>query len=554
MFGILRRPSRVDSSPPTGVAAGKALARIASRLNAAFDLDRVLAMVCGEAAEVLDAPGALLLLQDPGRDLLVPAATHGLPPSWTRSYRPLPRRAYDPLLARRGPLFVIPDVREETGLPHARLHDRCDIRTKLVATLDVGGEFVGILILYTFGEPRRFSAEQLELLQGFADHAALAIVNARLHDDSRQRLRRLESLRALDLAVTASIDTQVILSVFLDQVTAEAGVDAACVLLSAPYTQSLDFAAGKGFLTPLIESTRVPLGDCLAGRAALRRSLLYCNDLRVADQAVFRRRRLLQEERFVAYCAVPLVRRGKVSGVLEVFRRAEAEFEPEWLEFIESLARRAAIALDNASLVAHLRSANDGLVHAYDVTLAGWAMHLEERGIEATGHNYRVAANSVVLGKTMGLDGEELEHLRRGALLHDIGETGMPDSLFLKPGPLTYREKQIVRQHPMRAQELLSSVDYLRPALEVVVCHHERLDGDGYPRGLRGDQIPLAARIFSVVDVWDSLLSDRPYRCAWTKDKAVEHILERAGHDYDRDVATTFLTLVDRNEVLVPSA
>jgi HD-GYP domain-containing protein (c-di-GMP phosphodiesterase class II) len=510
-------------------------------------------MVCGEAAEVLNAPGALLLLQDPGRGVLVPAATHGLPPSWTRSYRPLPRRAYDALLAKRGPLFVIPDVRQESGLPHARLHDRCDIRTKLVATLDVGGEFVGILILYTFGEPRRFSAEQLELLQGFADHAALAIVNARLHADSKQRLRRLESLRALDLAVTASVDTQVILSVLLDQVTAEAGVDAACVLLSAPYTQSLDFAAGKGFLTTLIESTRIPLGDCLAGRAALRRSLLYCNDLRVTDDAVFRRRRLLQEERFVAYCAVPLVRRGKVSGVLEIFRRAEGEFEPEWLEFIESLARRAAVALDNASLVAQLRRAKDGLVHAYDVTLAGWAMDLEQRGIEASGHNYRVAANSVALGRSMGLDGEDLEHLRRGALLHDIGQTGMPDSVFLKPGPLSYREKQLVRQHPIRAQDLLSSVDYLRPALEVAFCHHERLDGEGYPRGLRGGQIPLAARIFSVVDVWDSLLSDRPYRPAWSKEKAVEHILDRAGHDFDRDIAATFLALVNRNEVLAPT-
>jgi HD-GYP domain-containing protein (c-di-GMP phosphodiesterase class II) len=133
------------------------------------------------------------------------------------------------------------------------------------------------------------------------------------------------------------------------------------------------------------------------------------------------------------------------------------------------------------------------------------------------------------LGRAMGMSEEELVHVRRGALLHDVGKMGIPDNILLKPGPLTEREWGVMRRHPTLAYELLSPIEFLRPAIDIPYCHHERWDGSGYPRGLTHEQIPLAARVFAIVDVWDSLRSDRPYRDAWAEERTRAHIWDKAG-------------------------
>ena len=143
----------------------------------------------------------------------------------------------------------------------------------------------------------------------------------------------------------------------------------------------------------------------------------------------------------------------------------------------------------------------------------------------------------------MGINGKNLGHIRRGALLHDIGKMGIPDSIIQKPGKLTDEEWQIMWQHPVYAHEWLSPIEFLRPALEIPYCHHERWDGTGYPRGLEGEQIPLEARIFAIVDVWDALRSDRPYRKTWSKEKTLAHIKEQSGKHFDPQVVDVFLEL-----------
>jgi HD-GYP domain-containing protein (c-di-GMP phosphodiesterase class II) len=150
---------------------------------------------------------------------------------------------------------------------------------------------------------------------------------------------------------------------------------------------------------------------------------------------------------------------------------------------------------------------------------------------------------TVELAQRMGINDEELVHMRRGALLHDIGKMGVPDGILLKPGALTADEWVIMRQHPAFAYELLYPVHYLRPALDIPYCHHEKWDGSGYPRGLKGEQIPRSARIFAVVDVWDALRSDRPYRPAWPVEKVRLHIREQSGQHFDPVVVEAFLGL-----------
>lgn len=193
-----------------------------------------------------------------------------------------------------------------------------------------------------------------------------------------------------------------------------------------------------------------------------------------------------------------------------------------------------------AHLVEQLRAE---LRVAYDEIIAGWARALDLRDQQAEGHTRRVAEWVVKLGRGHGMPDDALVHIYRGALLHDIGTMLVPDSILLKPGSLTDEEWQIVRRHPVYAYALLSPVTHLRPALEIPYCHHEKWNGTGYPRGLKGDQIPLAARIFSVVDVWDALCSDRPYRKAWAHEEAQEYVCEHIGRDFDPQVVEKFLTI-----------
>ncbi|MDD3699878.1 MAG: HD-GYP domain-containing protein, partial [Atribacterota bacterium] len=182
---------------------------------------------------------------------------------------------------------------------------------------------------------------------------------------------------------------------------------------------------------------------------------------------------------------------------------------------------------------------------AYDTTIEGWAQALELRDRETEGHTRRVADLTVKLAQALGVKSEDLIHIRRGALLHDIGKMGIPDRILLKPGPLTPEEWEIMKKHPVYAWELLSPIKYLRPALDIPYYHHERWDGTGYPRGLKGEEIPLSARIFAVVDVWDALTSDRPYRPAWSQEKALQYIKEQSGHHFDPRVVEKFLGLLE---------
>ncbi|MDZ7836855.1 MAG: HD-GYP domain-containing protein [Actinomycetota bacterium] len=171
-------------------------------------------------------------------------------------------------------------------------------------------------------------------------------------------------------------------------------------------------------------------------------------------------------------------------------------------------------------------------------------MDLRDKNTED--HSQRVTEITISIARSIGMSDEELAHVRRGALLHDIGKMGVPDAILLKPGKLTDEEWAIMHKHPLHAFELLSPIEYLRTALDIPYCHHEKWDGTGYPRGLKREQIPLAARIFAVVDVYDALTSDRPYRKAWTREKALEYIRQESGRHFDPQMVDMFFREVNK--------
>jgi putative two-component system response regulator len=194
---------------------------------------------------------------------------------------------------------------------------------------------------------------------------------------------------------------------------------------------------------------------------------------------------------------------------------------------------------------ANIEEAHEKLLSAYDATIEGWSRAMDLRDKETEGHTLRVTDISVKLSRAMGISEGELIFIRRGALLHDIGKLGVPDAILHKTGALTGGEWEVMRKHPQFAYEMLYPIEYLRPALDIPYCHHEKWDGTGYPRGLKGTDIPLAARIFSVVDVWDALTSDRPYRPAWDKDQALEYINDQSGKHFDPQVVEKFNEIKD---------
>jgi PAS domain S-box-containing protein/putative nucleotidyltransferase with HDIG domain len=197
-----------------------------------------------------------------------------------------------------------------------------------------------------------------------------------------------------------------------------------------------------------------------------------------------------------------------------------------------------------------LKHSRDELMLAYDTTIEGWSRALDYRDKETEGHSRRVTELTVKVAQHMGVGDSDIVHVRRGALLHDIGKLGVPDHILFKPDQLAHEEWQIMKKHPEIAFELLSPISFLRPSIIIPYCHHEKWDGSGYPRGLSREQIPLEARIFSIVDVWDALSNDRYYRPAWPLEKVRTHIMELSGKHFDPEIVQAFLQVVGQEKCI----
>jgi PAS domain S-box-containing protein len=365
---------------------------------------------------------------------------------------------------------------------------------------------------------------------------------AHLNSQLERRLQHLQALRRIDMAITNAIDVGLALDIFLEQVQADLGVEAAGVLLYEPHGQTLQPTAGRGFEAPLAQ-TELRLGEALAGYAALEQRTVHVPDLRV-DERVGASVEPDAQRGFVGYWAVPMLTKGQLQGVIELYTRRPLVPDAEWFEFLETFADQGAIAVESAQLFRSLERSNVELQLAYDRTIEGWAYALDLKDEETAGHSKRVTRLTVRVAQRVGMDARDIVHVQRGALLHDIGKMGVPDSVLLKRGPLTPKERKEIEQHPMYAFELLSPIEFLRPALDIPYCHHEKWDGSGYPRGLSGEQIPLAARIFAIVDVFDALTSDRPYRAAWSLPRTLAYIQEQSGSHFDPELVKAFLEIV----------
>jgi len=402
----------------------------------------------------------------------------------------------------------------------------------------IGGLWVGSRIT--------ISEDEARLLSSIGDMAANALHRVSLHEQTQASLQRIAALQRIDMTIATSFDLSVTFNVLLNEIISLLGVDAADILILNPLMHTLDYAAGHGFRIGSYKNLHLRLGQGHAGKVALERHPIAIPDLSQSDGEDELPQ--MAEEKFSSYFGVPLIVKGQIKGVLEVFGRKILKPDEEWLNFLSTLGGQAAIAVDNHNLFENLQRSNVQLTLAYDATIEGWSRALDLRDEETEGHTQRVTNMTLRLCEVLGISEAERVQIRRGSLLHDIGKMGIPDSILLKPGPLTAEEWVVMQKHPVYAYEFLSPVSFLRPALDIPYCHHEKWDGTGYPRGIRGEQIPAAARVFALADVWDALSSDRHYRPAWKEDDIIRHIQSEVGSHFDPKVVDLFMDLFRNGE------
>ncbi|MHB8114290.1 MAG: PAS domain S-box protein, partial [Bellilinea sp.] len=402
----------------------------------------------------------------------------------------------------------------------------------------------GIYGLLQIGHNAPLPESSIKRIRVIAAQMTAAFARKHTEQQTIQRLQNIEALHTIDNAIANSMDLQLTLQVVAKETIMQCEVDAVDILLYNPVSNMLETSVNQGFHTPAMQKVSLWIGQGLAGQIASNWQRIF-----VPDLAVYRgkdtRASTFSGEDFVSYCGLPLWAKGQFIGVLEVFNRSQLNPDLDWFNFIETLAGQAAIAIDSINSFNEIQISNSKLVLAYDATIVGWSRAMDLRDKETEGHTQRVTELTIQLARAVGVGNEEIVHIRRGALLHDMGKLGIPDRILLKPGKLTDEEWVIMRKHPVYAYDMLSSIEYLRPALDIPYCHHEKWDGSGYPRGLKGEEIPLAARIFAVIDAWDALTSDRPYRKAWSREQTLEYIREQTGSHFDPQIVEVFLANMD---------
>jgi PAS domain S-box-containing protein len=394
----------------------------------------------------------------------------------------------------------------------------------------------GLLVL---GREYQFNEAELETMIAISDMLIPAIERANLLKKVESQLKHLESLHAIDQAITSNFDLQVVNKIILDQVCKELNGDAADILILNKATNILENLGTTGFMDPMIRNIRVPLTTSVAGKVLLENKRISIYNLE--ENPLWFVRKNMQVENFKSFFAYPMVIKGETIGVMEVYMRKVFYPDRDWDVFLEALATQAAVAYDSFKKYSELQRMQQNTSASFRSTLETWSKSLEMHDLESEGHIRRVTNDTIRLARALGMDEGKLPDIERGALLHDIGKIGIMDEILLKKGDLTDEDWKEIKRHPQIARDLLSNVKLLEDAMDIPYSHHENWDGSGYPQGLKGEEIPLPARIFAVVDTFDAMTSPRPYRNAWTKTEAIHYLIEQKGKKFDPQVVDLFI-------------
>lgn len=360
----------------------------------------------------------------------------------------------------------------------------------------------------------------------------------------------INTIHSINKAITANLEISIILDELIENIVTQLGMDAAMVLLADDAGREYRFDRGKGFKTSPAQQGRVISAESLPRTEYGGKKKFVIPDLRAEGSRFDSMHKdiyglsgagFVEEEGFVGYINIPLVGREQLLGILELYSRSPLKPNKLWLNALTAVTGQAAVALYSATQFRMVQIANRKLSEAYESIIEGWARALDYRDHETEGHSRRVCANTMTLVSFLGIDGDSVRDIRRGALLHDIGKLRVPDRVLLKPGGLDADEWEIMKKHSEMGARMLQPMEFLKNAIDIPLYHHEKWNGTGYPKKLRGEEIPVAARIFSIIDVWDAICSDRPYRKALPRDEALAVIRKGEGEHFDPKVFEAFM-------------
>ncbi len=369
-----------------------------------------------------------------------------------------------------------------------------------------------------------------------------------LNQPCKKFVLRLESIAEIMENINGEIDQSTAFYVLLDHIATHLDVDAVALYVTKN-GEKLENIARLGFrLNDHVKTMGSDEGGQAKKVLSTGKAIRY--NQTTGNSTTEKFLNFMRQEGFYDYLGLPLVEDKNIAGVLELFSCTPFNTTQDWQLHLRFILGLSASTIQRKKILHKRKMTETELEVAYSETLEAWVRALEIRDRYTAGHTQRVLELTLRLAIQMGIPQEMLVHTTRGVLLHDIGKLAISDKILHKTGPLDNNEWQEMREHPRFAYNLLKPIHYLRPALDIPYCHHEKWDGSGYPRGLRADEIPFQARIFAVVDVWDALTTDRPYRAAWAKQDALSYIQSKAGTEFDPKVVEEFVDLVQSEQAI----
>lgn len=521
-----------------------AIAEIGRDISQTLELDLVLERIASHAKNLLGVETSAVYLPEPGSRILRAVAAIGPDAEYIKEY---PLQLGVGILAKialQKSGEIVNDASADPRGVNIEGTETIPFENLMGVPVLSKGELAGLIAVWRTGPGQEFHARELDFLSALAQQVGVAIENARLFEQTRRRLVEIEGLHTVSTALRSAQTLDEALPIILDQLIELMNAGSALVDLLDPSTSEIVTELARGAWAP-VTGLRTPKEAGITGLVMASGNPYVSADV-IEDGLVFRPELVSGMN---ATACVPIIAQHQPIGTLWIGRQTRILDEEISLlaaigEMVGTAIHRMRLHAETERLFEDLQVANAELSQAYDTTLEGWAKALELRDKETEGHSRRVTELSLRLAEAMGISEPELTHMRRGVLLHDIGKMGVTDQLLRKTGPLTSEEWAEMRKHPQYAYDLLSPITYLRSALDIPYCHHERWDGTGYPRGLKGEEIPLAARVFAVVDVYDALFSDRPYRSAWPRRKVINYLRDQSGKHFDPDVVDAFMRLI----------
>ena len=417
-------------------------------------------------------------------------------------------------------------------------HDHTELISGGLFPVLTNDRVIGLLALVS-DQTDYFSPTTITWIQTLAGILSYSVLQ------TENQTKKIQAEFAINRILQSSLNLRDTLQAIFRILSELVEIDGAIVLKYNAASQQFDLLASHGLSGRALAKVHLYIENGLTKRVIRERRFVGVEDfLDVGPNENYIN--LLSQEGFRAHTTTPLINHRDLLGVLEIFWHETQHVDAWKLEILQMVGESITFAMEHSIVVEDLKRRNNEFSSTYTATIAGLSRALELRDLETEGHTRRVSALTLRLAEHMQIPPDQRASIQQGALLHDIGKLGIPDAILLKPGSLTPQEWKVMQQHPLYAYNILAPIINLRQALDIPLYHHEHWDGSGYPYGLKGEQIPLSARLFAVVDVYDALTSDRPYRSAWPRSQAIEYLQEQASQLFDPQVVAYFLELVSK--------